>query len=115
MRKALTSVLFATAISCGIVGVTATPAAAINKVDCTSSAFVKIWNQTGSERTHHCFANAGAIDVYITRVYGIWSGAQVINITYTDASGGRGEITIPRWSHREYVGNEITINRITIH
>jgi hypothetical protein len=84
MRKLIASALSASAIAVGMIGITATPAAATVAVGCNdTSGYLIIHNER-----RHCFAYAGDLGVYIDNVYWIQSGNNLIDITYRTGPSG---------------------------
>jgi hypothetical protein len=76
MRKILVSALSATVMAVGMIGMTATPAAAIEVKPCDeTSNYLAIHNER-----KECFAYAGTMDVHITDVYKIDTGNNLISI-----------------------------------
>ncbi|WP_336216988.1 beta/gamma crystallin domain-containing protein [Nonomuraea sp. LPB2021202275-12-8] len=115
MRKPFVSALLAAAISFGMVGASATPAAAINTVDCYGSMPWYEFAVVMGVDNWHCFANAGTVDVHIGWVSSLRAGNNVVLYDFTDR-GGRGAITLQRGeSYRFPDAADVTVTRIKIY
>lgn len=109
MRKG--TVALAAAAALGFMGLTATPALAIDNVTCRDGAgYTEIHNEK-----RHCFANAGRADVYITNVYKINAGNNNITIWYRDVYGNWGDRQINKWGSWDNILPRITVEDIQIH
>ena len=109
MRKR--SATLAVAAALGFMGLTATPALAIDNVVCKDGAgFTEIINEK-----RHCFANAGKADVFITNVSDIHAGNNNITIWFRDVYGNWGDRHVNRGRSWADIRPRITVEDIQIH
>jgi hypothetical protein len=81
-----------------------------NPVRCADDkGYVMVHNQG-----RHCFANAGRIDVFITDVYKIDAGNNLITVDYRDWVGNPGATQINKYSTKTF-DPRIVVEDITIH
>lgn len=77
-RKLLSSAAVGV-LSLGGVTIGASAASAANVTNCANAGqFFTVWNNDGA----HCFANAGSLNVYITKVYQICGGNNSGRVLY---------------------------------
>ncbi|GAA2884755.1 beta/gamma crystallin domain-containing protein [Nonomuraea rubra] len=103
------AVLSSAALAASIIGVTATPALAIDNVRCSDGAgYTEIHNEK-----RHCFANAGWQTVYIANVHHVKAGNNRIMISWYTTSGASGGGTMEKWQEQDF-SPRVIIKRITI-
>ncbi|MEV8633721.1 beta/gamma crystallin domain-containing protein [Streptosporangium sp. NPDC051023] len=114
MRKIIASALSASAIALGMIGMTATPAAAAQAMACdNTSGYLKIHNDISST---HCFAYAGHLDVYITGVRHIESGNNKVKIDYKTCAWCPENVILEKWqSWTPPTLQRVTVEDITIY
>ncbi|MEW9552559.1 beta/gamma crystallin domain-containing protein [Nonomuraea sp. NPDC050783] len=101
----------AAAAAFGFMGLTATPAQAIDNVTCRDGAgYTEIFNEK-----RHCFANAGRADVWITNVYEIRANNNNITIWYRYGTGGIAQTQLNKNQNWTNINPRITVEDIQIH
>lgn len=109
-RKLKRVVVTAMAVATMAVGLPATQASAIDRVDCAGRTdFLSVQNNTNpftSQPLIDCFANAGYTQVYIDDVTFVDSGNNVATFCWTDIAGYYACDTLPKWQYFPlYIGS----------
>lgn len=116
-KSLLAASLFAAGALAGVAApaqaATAAPAESVgvltNPVTCNdTSGYLMIHNQG-----RHCFANSGYLNVFITDVYKIDSGNNLITIDFRDAWGNPGAFQMNKFETRHF-NPRIVVEDITI-
>ncbi|MEU7471307.1 beta/gamma crystallin domain-containing protein [Streptomyces sp. NPDC044984] len=116
-RPALRAASVAAVAAAAFTVLPASPAHAINKTVCggwlPNPELTHVVNANAQD--HHCFANAGSLDVAIYDIDVVSSGNNKVTITYQQKLGGAGEdITLEKWQRRDF-NSAHKISRIRIH
>lgn len=116
-RPALRAASLAAFAAAALTVLPAGQAHAINKTVCggwlPDLDLTHVVNADG--RDHHCFANAGGMDVAIYDIDLVTSGNNKVTVTYQQRLGGATEtVTLEKWQRRDF-NSAHKISRIRIH